>query len=53
MNIFSKIMKKGERIVMALSNPELVKDSNYDEIYRFQWYIHKSLTRNILVLEKN
>lgn len=53
MNIFSKIMKKGERIVMALSNPELVIDSNYDEIYRFQWYIHKSLTRNILVLEKN
>ena len=53
MNIFGKIMKKGERIVMALSNPELVKDSNYDEIYRFQWYIHKSLTRNILVLEKN
>ena len=53
MNIFSKIMTKGERIVMALSNPELVKDSNYDEIYRFQWYIHKSLTRNILVLEKN
>ena len=49
MNIFSKIMKKGERIVMALSNPELVKDSNYDEIYRFQWYIHKSLTRLSLI----
>ena len=53
MNLFNKTMKKGERIVMALSNPELVKNPNYDEIYRFQWYIHKSLTRNILVLEKN
>jgi tRNA (guanine10-N2)-dimethyltransferase len=53
MEVFSKNMNKGERLVVALSKPELIKNKNYKEIYRFQWYIHKSLTRNIIVLEKN
>ena len=53
MNIFSDAMKKGKRIVMAISNPELIQTTNFKKIYQFKWYIHKSLTRNILVLEKN
>ena len=53
MNIFSEAMEKGKRIVMAISNPELVQTANFKKIYQFEWYIHKSLTRNILVLEKN
>ena len=53
MNIFSDAMKKGKRIVMAISNPELVQTTNFKKIYQFEWYIHKSLTRYIMVLEKN
>ena len=52
MNIFSEAMEKGKRIVMAISSPELVQTTNFKKIYQFKWYIHKSLTRNILVLEK-
>ena len=52
MNVFSESMEKGKRIVMAISNPELIQTTNFKKIYQFEWYIHKSLTRNILVLEK-
>ena len=52
MNIFSEAMEKGKRMVMAISNPELIQTTNFKIIYQFEWYIHKSLTRNILVLEK-
>ena len=53
MNIFSEAMEKGKRIVMAISNPELIQTTNFKKIYQFEWYIHKSLTRYIMVLEKN
>jgi tRNA (guanine10-N2)-dimethyltransferase len=53
MNIFSEAMEKGKRIVMAISNPKLIQTTNFKKIYHFEWYIHKSLTRNILVLERN
>ena len=52
MNIFSEAMEKGKRIVMAISNPELIQTTNFKKIYQFEWYIHKSLTRHIMVLEK-
>ena len=52
MNIFSEAMEKGKRIVMAISNPELVQTTHFKKIYQFEWYIHKSLTRYIMVLEK-
>ena len=52
MNIFSEAMEKGKRIVMAISNPELIQTTNFKKIYQFEWYIHKSLTRYIMVLEK-
>ena len=53
MTIFSEAMEKGKRIVMAISNPELIQTTNFKKIYQFEWYIHKSLTRYIMVLEKN
>ena len=52
MNIFSEAMEKGKRIVLAISNPELIQTTNFKKIYQFEWYIHKSLTRYIMVLEK-
>ena len=52
MTIFSEAMEKGKRIVMAISNPELIQTTNFKKIYQFEWYIHKSLTRYIMVLEK-
>ena len=53
MNIFSEAMEEGKRIVMAVSNPALVNTKKFKLLYQFEWYIHKSLTRHILVLEKN
>ena len=53
MKIFTKIMEKEQRIVMAVSNPKLINTNDFTLIHKFEWYIHKSLTRYILVLEKN
>ena len=47
-----KKMKKGQRLVMAVSEPDIVNNQNLSLIHKFEWYIHKSLTRNIMVLEK-
>jgi len=52
MQIFSNNLKSGQRAVIAISNPELINSKNFDVVHRFEWYIHKSLTRHILVLEK-
>ena len=53
MEIFTRTMKKGLRIVMAVSNPKLINSKDFTLIHKFEWYIHKSLTRYILVLERN
>ena len=53
LELFAKKMKTKQRVVMAVSNPELVQNKNYTTIHKFEWYIHKSLTRYILVMEKN
>ena len=53
LDLFAKKMKTKQRLVMAVSNPELVQNKNYTTIHKFEWYIHKSLTRYILVMEKN
>ena len=52
-DVFGRTLKKGKRVVIAVSNPELVKTKKLTLLYQFEWYIHKSLTRHILVLEKN
>ena len=53
MEIFRKTMKKEQRVVMAVSNPKLINLKDFTLIHKFEWYIHKSLTRYILVLERN
>jgi len=51
--LFANKMTSKQRLVMAVSNPELGQNKNYTTIHQFEWYIHKSLTRYILVMEKN
>tara|TARA_B100001750_G_C15452649_1_gene569800 strand:- start:402 stop:1397 length:996 start_codon:yes stop_codon:yes gene_type:complete len=53
MQIFSDSLKSGQRVVIAVSDPELIISNNFNVVHRFEWYIHKSLTRYILVLERN
>ena len=53
MNVFSKSIKKGKRIVMAVSDPNIISTESFTVVKTFEWYVHKSLTRNLLVLEKN
>lgn len=50
--IFSDCLKSGQRAVIAVSNPKLIQSKDFKIIYQFEWYIHKSLTRYILVLQK-
>ena len=52
LSLFSKKLKSGQRLVIAVSKPELVNNNNFKVLYQFEWYIHKSLTRNIMVMEK-
>ena len=50
---FQKSMLKKQRLVIAVSNPELIRNQNLTLLKKFEWYIHKSLTRYVMVLEKN
>ena len=52
LSLFNKKLKIGQRLVMAISKPKLIDNKNFKILYHFEWYIHKSLTRNILVMEK-
>tara|TARA_B100001250_G_scaffold241848_1_gene207805 strand:+ start:4920 stop:5915 length:996 start_codon:yes stop_codon:yes gene_type:complete len=53
LDTFQNTMEKGQRLVIAVSEPDTVKHQNLRKVHLFEWYIHKSLTRNIIVLEKN
>jgi len=53
MEIFERNMGEKQRVVMAVSNPQLINSKKFNLIHKFEWYIHKSLTRYILVLERN
>ena len=50
---FKKCMENKQRLVIAVSDSKMIKHENLTQIYKFEWYIHKSLTRKIIVLEKN
>jgi len=52
LDVFQRKLNKGQRLVIAVSNPDIIKHPNLKLLYKFEWYIHKSLTRNIIVLEK-
>ena len=53
LDVFQKCMENKQRLVVAVSDSKMIKHENLTQIYKFEWYIHKSLTRNIIVLEKN
>ena len=53
LDVFQSAMKKKQRLVIAVSNASIVRHKNLKLLHKFEWYIHKSLTRNIIVLEKN
>ena len=53
LDTFQKCMTKSQRLVIAVSDARMIRHKNLTQIYKFEWYIHKSLTRNIIVLEKN
>lgn len=53
LDTFQKCMTKSQRLVIAVSDTRMIRHKNLTQIYKFEWYIHKSLTRNIIVLEKN
>ena len=52
LQIFSDCLKSDQRAVIAVSNPKLIQSKDFKVIYQFECYIHKSLTRHIIVLEK-
>tara|TARA_B100000029_G_scaffold513694_1_gene614046 strand:- start:557 stop:1555 length:999 start_codon:yes stop_codon:yes gene_type:complete len=52
MILFAQSLKPKQRLVMAVSKPELVKNEKFKIVNQFEWYIHKSLTRYILVMER-
>ena len=53
LDVFQRKLRKGQRLVIAVSNPKIVKHPNLKLLNKFEWYIHKSLTRNIIILEKD
>ena len=53
LDVFQRKLRKRQRLVIAVSNPNIIRHTNLKILYKFEWYIHKSLTRNIIVLEKN
>jgi len=53
LDLFSIKLKPKQRLVMAVSKPELIVQHSLKIIKCFEWYIHKSLTRYIMVIEKN
>ena len=52
LDVFQRKLNRGQRLVIAVSNPDIIKHPNLKLLNKFEWYIHKSLTRNIIVLEK-
>jgi len=42
----------GGRLVLTLPDPALLPQVGFRELYHYEWYVHGSLTRHLLVLEK-
>ncbi len=42
----------GGRLVLTLPDPALLPQTGFRELYHYEWYVHGSLTRHLLVLEK-
>jgi len=39
--------------VLALPDPVLLPQAGFSELHRCEWYVHGSLTRHLLVLERD
>ena len=53
LDLFSSKLKPKQRLIMAVSKPELIVQRSLKIIKCFEWYIHKSLTRYIMIIEKD
>ena len=53
LDLLSNKLKSKQRLVIAVSKPELIYEHSLKIIKSFEWYIHKSLTRYIMIIEKN
>ena len=48
----AKALPIGGRLVLTLPDPALLPQVGFRELYHYEWYVHGSLTRHLLVLEK-
>ena len=46
-------LPSGGRLVLALPDPALLPQAGFSELHHCEWYVHGSLTRHLLVLERN
>ncbi len=49
---FRATLAPGRRVVLALAEPELFCSNGFRLLHRFEWYVHRSLTRHVLVYER-
>ena len=49
----AEALPAGGRLVLALPDPALLPQAGFSELYRCEWYVHGSLTRHLLVLERD
>ena len=49
----TEALPTGGRLVLALPDPVLLLQAGFSELHRCEWYVHGSLTRHLLVLERD
>ncbi|OIR11248.1 MAG: hypothetical protein BEU05_00690 [Marine Group III euryarchaeote CG-Bathy2] len=49
----AEALPAGGRLVLALPDPALLPQAGFSELHRCEWYVHGSLTRHLLVLERD
>ena len=49
---FRAALAPGRRLVLALAEPELFPGDGFRLLHSFEWYVHRSLTRHVLVYER-
>jgi tRNA (guanine10-N2)-dimethyltransferase len=49
----AEALPTGGRLVLALPDPALLPQTGFSERHRCEWYVHGSLTRHLLVLERD
>ncbi len=49
----AEALPAGGRLVLALPDPALLPQAGFSELFRCEWYVHGSLTRHLLLLERD